>query len=65
MEMEERMERIEIELAECKAVLDKVLEYMVKADKTIELIGTEVAPMLDDIRTGGVMKLLGGFGKKK
>lgn len=37
-----------------------------KADEAITTISDQVNPLIEDIRTGGVMKLIsGGLGKKK
>lgn len=64
--VDERIEGLEIQVRELKVMMSSVLDMMNKADKTIDVISQEVGPMLEDIRSGGIMKLLsGGFGKRK
>ena len=62
---DERLEKLELDLAEIKVLLEKVHEYMVKTDTFITTVGTQIEPMIEDVKSGGMMKLITGFGKKK
>lgn len=54
------------ELDEQRLILNEIHQMMFKADQAITGISDQVNPLIEDIRTGGVMKLLsGGLGKKK
>lgn len=63
--MDERIESLEIEVRELKVMMESVLSMMQKADATIAGISEQVEPLIEEIKTGGIMKLLsGGFGKR-
>jgi hypothetical protein len=50
---------IEKDLAEIKVTLAEVLEYMVKADKTISTIADQVMPTIDQLTKSPMLKMLG------
>lgn len=53
-------------ILEIRAIVTDNNNLIHKADEAITTISDQVNPLIEDIRTGGVMKLLsGGLGKKK
>jgi hypothetical protein len=55
---------IQGDLDEIKATLGVILEYIVKADSAITNIGDQVNPMLKELESSPMLKML-GIGKKK
>lgn len=72
-QFETQFNELVVGLAECRKMLNEIgamvtkdHAMLIKADNAITTISDQVNPLIEDIRTGGVMKLLsGGLGKKK
>ena len=72
-EFKTQFEQLKDQLTTCYAMILEIRDMVTdnntlihKADEAITTISDQVNPLIDDIRTGGVMKLLsGGLGKRK
>lgn len=64
-DIDARIEALELNVNEVKVLVEEIHRMMCKADTTLTMMGEQVTPMLEEVKKGGIMKLLtGGFGPK-
>jgi uncharacterized coiled-coil protein SlyX len=58
-DVDTRLTDLGTELAEIKATLEEVREYIVRADKTIATVAEQVMPTIDQLTKSPLLKMLG------
>lgn len=63
--VEERLESLELEVSTMRVMIEEIYKHVLKADKTLSIIGEKVEPFLEELSNSPMLKMLGGFGKGK